>query len=78
MPAPLRSKLGLAEGDTVEISLQGSQIVIKPRNGWDEFFENTHEFGKKARALIADGKASVLITNTDIDRAASEGRRRGY
>lgn len=78
MPAPLRSKLGLAEGDTVEISLHGNEIIAKPRNGWDEFFENTQDFGKKARTMTTDGKVSVLMTNEDIDRAASEGRRRGY
>lgn len=78
LPASLRRKLGLAEGDTVEISLHGNEIVVKPRNGWDEFFENTHELGKKARAMIAEGKASALLTNEEIERAASEGRRRGY
>lgn len=78
LPAPLRSKLGLVEGDTVEISLHGNEIVAKPRNSWDEFFENTQDFGKKARVMIADGKASLLLTNYDIERAANEGRRLGY
>ncbi len=66
MPAPLRKQLGLQEGDTVELSLHGNTIVTTPRIGWDEFFSQAHEFGQKARDMMASGEKKPLLTNKDI------------
>lgn len=78
LPAALRAQLGIREGDKVEISLEGNRIITTPKLGWDEFFVQMHEFGAKARAQIAAGEATSLLTNDDITAAAEKGRGRGY
>lgn len=78
LPASIRKKLGITQGRKVTFSLHGDTISVKPESGWDEFFAATADFGAKARAQIATGKAKSLLTNSDIEKAAVAGRKANY
>lgn len=78
LPAAFRADFGFQEGQRFDVRKSGGAILFVPQIGWDEFFANTHDFGEKARKMIKNGEASILLTNADIDKAASEGRQRGY
>ncbi len=66
LPVAIRTRLGLREGDKVEIALHGSVITVTPKLGWDEFFSDELDMGAKARKQIAIGEKRALLTNADI------------
>ena len=74
LPASIRKKLGIHEGNKVTIELKGEIIRVRPQAGWDEFFVQTADLGKKARDQITSGRASSLLTSIEITTAVHEAR----
>ena len=78
LPAALRAKLGIKEGDKVTISLEGNNIVAKTQLDWDDFFSSTYDFGEKARQMIQNKEVKSLLTNADIAHAVRQARSRRH
>lgn len=74
IPAGIRQKLGIKEGDKVEISAHGGVITAKLQIGWDEFFSNDFDAGQKARQQIKSGAKKSLKTNQQIAEAINSAK----
>lgn len=66
IPATIRQRMGIKEGDKVEISLHGNTIVTRLQIGWDDFFTDEFDVGAKARNQISKGEKRSLITNAQV------------
>ena len=69
LPAPIRKKLGLAEGDYVEISVVDDRAVLVPQKMIDksQSYFWTEEWQKAEQEADADIKAGRVKTFDTID-----------
>jgi antitoxin MazE len=62
IPKSMLTEIGIAAGDTVDLSLEDGRIAItpvkrRPREGWAEAFEEIGELSEEDRAWLEFGNA---------------------